>query len=332
MVGSVLFVVTDNLFNSRATSARQDSFFTYLGEQQVSRMTIESDFSGLIENRDKKIKQDAHLILEHEEGMIAQFPIQINLRGKSRRELCEFPPLKLRFNKTLLRSAGWNEAFDDYKLVTHCLENSESVLKEFLVYQLYNQLTDYSFKVHLVEVVYVDKNGGMEPVKQYGFFLESYSEMAQRLSAKKMPDQLASTTKVPKEDYQRLALFQYMIGNTDWNLYQQHNIKWLRIKNADIPVPYDFDSSGLVNATYAKPHPSLPIATVQERFLQYRGDNLQDLENRWVELHQKEQAFIRVLEECSVLSNREKQDMRNYLNDFFVMETIAVSSNPRRRD
>ncbi|MEM6376865.1 MAG: hypothetical protein AAF705_01555 [Bacteroidota bacterium] len=329
MIGSVLFVVTYDLLELGQTAAQQDSFFTYLENQQVTRLTIESDFSELIDNRDKKIKKDASIRLENEEGILNQFPIQISLRGKSRRELCDFPPLKFRFDDELLNSVGWNAAFDDYKLVTHCLNNSESVLKEFLVYQLYNQLTDYSFKVHVMEVIYVDRNGVMEPVRQYGFFLESYSEMAQRLFAKKMPDQLSSTTKVPKEDYQRLALFQYMIGNTDWNLYRQHNIKWLRIENADIPVPYDFDASGLVNAPYAKPHPSLPIGTVQERFLQYRGGDLQDLDNKRAEIHQKEQAFIRILEECPALSQEEKQEMLNYLGDFFAMGQIAVSNHPQ---
>ena len=39
--------------------------------------------------------------------------------------------------------------------------------------------------------------------------------------------------------------------------------------NGLIPVPYDFDMSGLVKPPYAKPNPNFPIYSVSERL--YRG-------------------------------------------------------------
>jgi hypothetical protein len=320
-----------NACTTESTSLSKDSFFDHLDKEQIVKLQIESNFSELINNRNQKMKQEALLTLKNGSGVSMDYSIQISLRGKTRREVCAFPPLKLKLDETLLKAQGLNEDFDKYKLVTHCMEDSESVLKEYLAYQLYNQLTDYSFRVRLVELTYIDCSGGMEITEQYGILIENYKEMAERLDAQKMPDQLPKNIRIPTEDYQRLALFQYMIGNTDWNLHKQHNIKWLRTKDAAIPVPYDFDYSGLVNASYAKPHPSLPIDNVRERFLQYRGDDLQDLESMRATLHQKQAELIRLCTQFQALSAPEKQDMTTYLNEFFSMSGQAnYSAKPAK--
>lgn len=326
MISSVLFVVAYDFIDLGQTKTTKASFFDYLSKHKLTSVTIEADFSELIQNRDEKIKKDAVLSYENAVGISETYPVKIRLRGESRRALCDFPPLKIKFSDALLKMEGFSAAFDDYKLVTHCMENSEAVLKEFLAYRLYNELTEFSFRVHLLEVTYIDQTGKMEPVRQYGFLLENYDEMANRLHAQKMSSELLPNTKVPVEDYQRLALFQYMIGNTDWNLYQQHNIKWLRINNAAIPVPYDFDSAGLVDASYAKPHPSLPITTVQQRLLQYRGQDWLELENQRLEILEKQTDLIQVFEAFQDLGAKEKQEMLNYLNDFFMMDHIAVTT------
>jgi hypothetical protein len=61
-----------------------------------------------------------------------------------------------------------------------------------------------------------------------------------------------------------------MIGNTDWSNTTQHNSKMLDIgQRKFVPVPYDFDYSGFVNAPYAIPYDYLPIKKVTDRL--YRG-------------------------------------------------------------
>ena len=64
-----------------------------------------------------------------------------------------------------------------------------------------------------------------------------------------------------------LAVFEYLIGNTDWSVPYQHNIRLLTvpaIKNP-VPVPYDFDQAGLVEAFYALPSENIGVASVRER-------------------------------------------------------------------
>lgn len=309
--------------NTEQAIVPTESFFDRLGTDSIIQLQIAANFSDLIDNRDQELEAQALLSFETKAGAAKEYPMKISLRGKTRRKLCEFPPLKLDFNKDFLKAEGL-KAFDKYKLVTHCMDDSELVLKEFLAYKLYNQLTDYSFRVRLVELTYVDSGGALETIKQYGILLENYKEMTERFEAEKMPDQLPKNTRIPNEDYQRLAMFQYMIGNTDWNLFKQHNIKWLRLDDTAIPVPYDFDFSGLVNAPYATPHPSLPIDSVRERYLQWRGSDQTQLDGMQADLRQKQAELIQICAQFQTLSSSEKEEVLTYLNDFFSMDEPMV--------
>ena len=68
-----------------------------------------------------------------------------------------------------------------------------------------------------------------------------------------------------------LGLFEYFIGNTDWSISALHNIALLEDTTASIvPVAYDFDWTGAVDARYAFPDKALPIKSVTERL--YRGN------------------------------------------------------------
>lgn len=310
--------------NTEQAKPAKESFFDQLSNDSVVKLEIVSNFSNLIENRDQKLEAQALLSFQTKTGTPKEYPVKVSLRGKTRRNFCEFPPLKLDLGKGFLKAEGL-KTFDKYKLVTHCIGDSELVLKEFLAYKLYNQLTDYSFRVRLVELTYVDIGGELETIEQYGILLENYKEMAERLGTEKMPDQLPKNTRIPNEDYQRLAMFQYMIGNTDWNLYKQHNIKWLRLDDSAIPVPYDFDFSGLVNAPYATPHPSLPIDSVRERYLQWRGGDQAQLVSMQEKLRLRQAELIQICEQLQALSASEKADLLAYLNDFFSMDGLAVA-------
>jgi hypothetical protein len=72
-----------------------------------------------------------------------------------------------------------------------------------------------------------------------------------------------------------MSVFHYLIGNTDWSLVAApdenccHNVDLVDKDDAIFPVPYDFDRSGLVNASYAKPAEGARIRKVTMRL--YRG-------------------------------------------------------------
>jgi hypothetical protein len=113
--------------------------------------------------------------------------------------------------------------------------------------------------------------------------------------------------------------FALMIGNTDWSNTSQHNVKILERKEGNrIPVPYDFDLSGFVNAPYALPYDYLPIKTVQERL--YRGI-CRDIE---LVNHVKNQFLMneKIFQETmgsfqNEINSNEFKMARNYLSGFF---------------
>src|SRR5690606_9238581 len=71
------------------------------------------------------------------------------------------------------------------KLVTHCLDDKndgqENLLKEYLAYKLYNELTDQSYRVQLIRINYVDTKGKVSKIRRYGIIIEDTDEMAERL-------------------------------------------------------------------------------------------------------------------------------------------------------
>ena len=105
------------------------------------------------------------------------------------------------------------------------------------------------------------------------FFIESEQEMASRLGGRPVKPRIISPKGMDSTAYDRMCLFQFMIGNTDFGAYTRHNVKVVGFKGRPpIPVPYDFDYSGLVAADYAIPSTDLPIQNVEERyFLGFAG-------------------------------------------------------------
>jgi len=61
-----------------------------------------------------------------------------------------------------------------------------------------------------------------------------------------------------------MCLFNYLILNTDWYVFNRHNIEMVTdsTSSAIIPIPYDFDYSGFVGTSYAVPRDELDITSI----------------------------------------------------------------------
>jgi hypothetical protein len=191
-------------------------------------------------------------------------PIELSPRGITRlkRETCQFPPLRVRFQGSPAPAslfAGQRQL----KLVTHCRAAAsfqQYLLLEYSAYRLYNLLTPASFRARLATVDYV--NDGNRPVtSRVGYFLEEIEDVAARNGMRRAAtgDRVA-TSQLSPMDAARIALFEYMIGNQDWSARAGppgegccHNTRLIAPgpDGSLIPVPYDFDYSGFVDAPYA---------------------------------------------------------------------------------
>lgn len=296
------------------------SIFDWLSaEEDIVHLEIKGDLKHLFGDLHQEDHyHPANLQLERGDSLL-QFEIEISRRGVTRRKICDFPPIKLKLPKDTLKSKGFSR-FNNYKLVTHCLEEEgELVLKEYLTYKLFNHLTDKSFRVKLAKIRYLDDSDTVADEEHFGFLIEDNKELAKRLNGKLINPEKLKISRVDKEQYKNMVLFQYMIGNTDWNLSKGHNIKWVQPKDSEVPspVPYDFDYCGLVNAPYAVPHPQIPIKNVRERFLQWRGKSKAALLPVYKDFKAQKADFINACEEFDDLEIEHKEDMIRFIESFF---------------
>ena len=258
-------------------------------------------------------------------------PVTLSVRGITRRdsEICPFPPLRVEFTD----KPPANSLFRGQKrlkLVTHC-RPAESfqqyVLLEYSAYRIYNQLTPFSFNARLATVDYVDA-GGHPMTSRLGYFLEDIDDVARRngLQRFKTKARLPIAQLSPK-DSARFALFEYMIGNLDWALTAGpagtdccHNSRPLGPEGATtnlIPVPYDFDFSGMVDAPYATPPANIKLPNVRvRRYRGYCAHNAQ-VQPVMTDLLARRAALVGTLDSTPGLDPRVKQKAGAYLGGFF---------------
>lgn len=300
----------------------KESIFDQFVRDSLVQLTIETDFQHLFENKEDEEYQPAVLVSVRPDGSEWKKDIRVSARGVTRKKICAFPPLKFAFSKEELLSNDLLD-FHTLKLVTHCsdtLSDEQLLLKEYLVYRLYNLVTDKSFHVQLARVHYVDTSNNYPSRDKYAFLIENNKEMAARLQGELLDEDEYQLKTIDRENYNALVLFQYMIGNTDWNLSRFHNVKLVLPHGAEVPVavPYDFDYCGLVNAPYAVPYASLPIKNVRERFLQWRGKDIKELEGAIQLFLEKKPAILAACSDFTALDAGIRADIVQYLESFFV--------------
>jgi hypothetical protein len=250
--------------------------------------------------------------------------IRIKSRGEFRNDYCTFPPIYVNFKKTEFNKDDLNK-LEKVKLVTHCQSgNEENVFKEYLIYKLYNVLTDSSFRVRLVKINYINTFKQSKPIRSYAFFIEPLDRLAERISGVPVDLLTLSQKNIVPEMMDRMAIFNYMIGNTDWSVPNQHNCKVLAGLRTDgsnlgMIVPYDFDYSGFVNASYAIPAEGLGIESVRERIYTGTCRNEEVYLKAVKEFAGKKESFYNVIHEFPYLDDRSKKEMTRYLDEFYSL-------------
>ncbi len=307
----------------------------FFAQEDIVELTLALPLNDLLTDRgDSPSPHPAVLTYRDAAAATRQLAVQVQVRGNRRKDpaVCGFPPLLVRFSPP--DESRQVPLFGDVtklKLVTHCLDDTHT-LREYFIYKLYNQLTDLSYRVRLCRVTYRDTRGRGRAITRYAFFLENTAAVAQRNQATKVSAQLfIGMESMDARATATMAVFQYMIGNTDWSVPYRHNIRIMTPSplRPCVPVPYDFDYSGLVMAPYAVPPQQLGIRSVRERL--YRGldfapaiyAQVRDLFNA------RRPAFYNVYLACQYLDPDEKNFATRYLDDFY--ETLNDPQDFERR-
>jgi len=242
--------------------------------------TLETDFKRLLRDRGADRKEHgATLRYVAESGDTVSLDVDLRTRGLFRLKQCAFPPLRLDFPESRVHGTVF-AGQDKLKLVTHCRSSrwpyEQNVLQEYLLYKVFNILTERSFRARLAHVTYRDTTSHDEPLTRYGVLLEAEGQLARRLGDTILTSASVHDLRIEPEDATLVAMFQYLIGNTDWSIWGLHNITIVRDTargggegGALFAIPYDFDFAGVISAPYATPPPQLPIRSVRDRL--YRG-------------------------------------------------------------
>ncbi|HKK76576.1 MAG TPA: hypothetical protein VJ953_15985 [Saprospiraceae bacterium] len=309
----------------------QNSLFNLLQSVEKLELKIITDLDKITGDRNTNEEFPATFEIYNKKDLVSSWDIKLKQRGRYRRKVCGFPPIKLDFDKDQLEDRGLAD-FDKFKLVTHCIDDkvigNENVTKEHLVYELYNLISPYSYRTILTKVTYQDRDDKRRKVERYALLLEPTSELEYRINAEEMEGfvnpPIEETNAVVEN---QVSLFEYMIGNEDWGIPMMRNLKAFRSKEDGkyILVPYDFDFSGIINTSYAVPNSEVGLASVEERAFMGNpttNDVFQANKNLFIA---KKEALLKRLDDQKKLTASQRFYMKKYVESFYpALEALDI--------
>ena len=192
----------------------------------------------------------------------------------------------------------------------------------------------YHFKTRLVELSYVDTGKKQGPRSSLTFLIEDFDHVARRMNLETWQQPMVKRKHLNREHSALLELFQFFIGNTDYSILVGakgetccHNARLLvgeGAPNGVIPVPYDFDSSGFVDAPYATPADRYPILDVRQRYFTGTCKEAAHFENAITTFVRHRDDINQLLNESSVISDASRSKALRYTDKFF-----KLVSNPK---
>ncbi len=305
-----------------ANYLKQGSFGLFENEE-VLEITLRFDVTTYLRKKPIEEFLKADLIINPGKPDSISKKIRLKTRGEFRRRYCGMAPIELNFKKV---DFGYSDldSIDKLKLVTQCsfgLNDESYLLKEYLVYKLFNAVTDTSFRVRLLRVNYIDNVRGRKPMSQWGIFIEPVEMLAERTNTIQVKTATLNQKHINPFIMDRMALFNYMAGNYDWSIPGQHNVKVFKpvstMGQFGIAIPYDFDWTGIVNASYALPVEETGLKSVRDRLYLGICRSPQVFERQLNLLNSKKDEFYGIINEFPHLKPREKQDITGYLDTFF---------------
>lgn len=315
---AIVAVCSSLLLAAAAPSAGQTPLFR--SSAPPLALQLEGDLRGLFRDRGEQRIEHAALLRFRDATDTGSVQVDLRTRGIFRLKRCSFPPIRIDLPRRKLDATPF-AGQDKLKLVTHCQGDrsyERNLLREYALYRAFNTVTDTSYRVRLAHITYID-SARADTTVRYAFLIESDAELARRLGAEVMEADKVHDALTEPSYMTLVALFQYLIGNTDWSVWGRHNIAIFTdtVSRQRLAVPYDFDFSGAVNAPYAVPPAQLPIKSVRERL--YRGFCQPDtLVHRLLErFRARKDSIYAAVRAVPDLPERDARSVLDYFDDFY---------------
>ena len=261
---------TEQSTEAKAKKKRITTFFDTDEPLQVTLVTNLKRIRG--DKSDKAPWRSAQWGYVRPDSSKVEIPIKARTRGIWRLKNCEFPPLRLDFPNKEPQGTPF-DGLNKPKLVSYCKNDDDYeqyVLQELQLYRIYNLLTPMSHRARLLRLTYADSASGEALTTRYAIMLEEPEEMAARFDGTIIEQKGARAADLEPQHALLVGLYSYFIANTDFSVAGLHNFELLAKGDGTvIPVAFDFDFSGAVNARYATVDPSLDVSRVRDRL--FRG-------------------------------------------------------------
>jgi hypothetical protein len=296
------------------------SLFDTLFHQQDIKIRLTYAFDSLVKTNNEEIP--ARITIESANGQLMRnVAMSLNLRGKFRRMKCDMPPLLLNFKKSTLRELHLN-AIDEMKLVTNCIqgkEGLENLQEELLCYQLYEKLTPYSYRTIWVNMEYCDANHPDSCVTSVGILIEPDKVVSSRLGVTEKRLFNVPQDSLHYESFRLVAAFNFMIGNRDWDVVGGRNAKLFFEPKIGkyVVVPYDFDYSNIVGASYRRETLQEPVRHPFDRV--YDGFYFRDQSAATLQyfLTQEESIQYAIANAVNPMTDERRKKINGYIEAWF---------------
>jgi len=306
-----LFTLTSAIAQRKMTTIMEA-----IGQNEGERVTIEMDLTTIMAQRNNDSYFPAAVMTDN--GLT--FKAEVRPRGKYRRKNAVYPPLKLKFKKKELIAAGM-DTLNEIKLVLPAFDNSmgdELVIREYLAYKMFEKLSPVHVKARLIRLTIKDTHVEKSKKNMFAILVEDAEETAARYNGVEVEEYGISPDSLATNQAALMVMFEYMIGNTDWDISMMRNVRLLRTQAGGkiLSLPYDFDFSGLVSAPYASPSSDTGLKTVRDRFLMANDIKPDALKRAVMNIRKNRQALYDICRNRFV-SRETSDDMMLFLDTFF---------------
>lgn len=335
-LASLFFLTFSSFGQTKQNSTDSDGITKLFRSEEILPVKLVFSNKDVKKNTNDSTYIKTDLSYKLENGTWDSLEIKIRARGNFRRANCYFPPIKVKIKKKEYKNTLFHKN-KTLKFVLPCLKektNNDNIVKEYMAYKFFEVISPYHFKTRLIDIDFTEvKKRKRIQYQLKGIIIEDDKKVAKRHNGKVYKRSLHPLNLDDKTSI-RNDLFQFMIANTDFSSGYQHNGKLIYINKKMMPIPYDFDMSGLVDASYATvshiQNQQLEITDVTQRL--YRGFKrdekvLYEVRDEFIANKSNFFEIIDSLEPYFEYPNEYKQ-ARAFISDFFE---VIINNNTFER-
>lgn len=288
-------------------------------------MTLKFSVKELQKTKFKEEYLPAEMTCHVDDSFDVTHEVRVRARGEIRKKICFAPMFWVNIRQSGIEAEDLADV-NKLKMVIRCKASNMHkyyVLREYLVYQIWNLLSPYGFNTRLVKLKIIDTSRKNKESENWAFLIEPESMMAERNNCLSIKNDRLSLATVNKEWMDRVAFFSYMVSQADYSVTGRHNLKILTPKEYGpdvgfIPVPYDFDYCGFVDAEYAVPgDDNLGVESVTERVYlgACRSDEVYMETIAWLASYRDE--IKELILSFEYMEESEREDLVEYIESYY---------------